>query len=242
MQIRADMADAQRLAWEQLAQPGSWWDGAGRVAIAAEARHARSCDLCAARRAALSPAMVAGRHDSLGALAPAEVEAVHRIVTDSGRLGETWYRGLLREGLTEERYVELVSVVAVTTAIDTFRFAAGLDPWDLPQPVPGQPTRRRPSGAKPGLAWMATLAPEDRTTGDPDLYRDLPGPRARPGANIQRALSLVPDAMMHWWDMFEPMYMTSAQMRDFAREPRAVSHAQMEMLAARVAALNRCEY
>jgi len=48
--------------------------------------------------------------------------------------------------------------------------------------------------------------------------------------------------MLHWWDMFEAMYQTSTQMRDFSQEPRAVTHAQMEMLAARVAALNRCEY
>jgi hypothetical protein len=31
-------------------------------------------------------------------------------------------------------------------------------------------------------------------------------------------------------------------MRDFSREYRAVTHAQIEMLAARVAALNRCHY
>jgi len=61
-------------------------------------------------------------------------------------------------------------------------------------------------------------------------------------ARTYRALSLVPDAMLHWWDMFETMYQTSAQMRDFSQEPRAVTHAQMEMLAARVAALNQCEY
>lgn len=186
--------------------------------------------------------MVVGTHDSLGALSPAATEAIHRISTDSGRIGKGWYRRLLTDKLTETHYVELVSVVAVVIAIDTFRFAAGLDPWDLPEPKTGPPTYRSPVGAKPGFAWMATLAPEDRTEDDPDLYGDYPGPRRRMGANIHRALSLVPDAMMHWWDMFEIMYQTSAQMRDFSHEPRAVSHAQMEMMAARVAALNRCEY
>jgi len=92
------------------------------------------------------------------------------------------------------------------------------------------------------LAWMATLAPEDRTDQDPDLYREHPGPRERYGANVHRALSLVPQAMMQWWDMFERMYLTSPTMRDFSREFRAVTHAQMEMLAARVAALNQCHY
>jgi hypothetical protein len=242
MDIRADMADAHRRSWAQLAEPGVWLTGAERIGIAAEARHARGCALCAARRDALSPMAVAGAHDTLIAVMPAEIEAVHRIVSDSGRLAETWYRGLLAAGLSETRYVELVAVVAVVSAIDTFRYAAGLDEWALPEPLPGAPSRRRPRNARVDMAWVPTLAPAERTDDDPDLYGDHPGPRARPGANIQRALSLVPAAMMQWWDTFEPMYFTSAQMRDYANEPRAVTHPQMEMLAARVAALNRCEY
>jgi hypothetical protein len=52
----------------------------------------------------------------------------------------------------------------------------------------------------------------------------------------------VPPAMIHWWDLLEQMYQSSQQMRDFTREYRAISHAQIECLAARVAAINRCEY
>ena len=242
MRVRTDAAEAQARAWSLIGQPGTWWAGAERVAIAAEARHARTCPLCADRREALSPATIAGSHDSVGTLAPVAVEAIHRIATDSGRLGESWFQRLLADGLSDTAYVELVSIVAVVTAVDTFRYAAGLDPSDLPDPIAGAPTCHRPVGAKAGLAWVATVAPEDRTEDDPDLYGDHPGPRRRSGANIHRALSLVPDAMLHWWDMFETMYQTSAQMRDFSLEPRAVTHAQMELLAARVAALNRCEY
>ena len=236
------MVEAPARAWSQIASPGTWWTGAERVAIAAETRNARQCRLCACRRNALSVAMLAASHDSLGALPLSVIEAIHRISTDSGRLSASWFRRLLANGLPDTHYVELISVVAVVVAIDSFRYAAGLNPWDLPEPRNGTPTFCRPVGAKPGLAWVATMAPEDRTEGDPDLYGDEPGPRRRTGANIHRALSLVPDAMLHWWEMFEAMYQTSAQMRDFSREPRAVTHAQMEMLAARVAALNRCEY
>lgn len=242
MDIRADMAGAHERSWAKLAEPGTWLTGAERIAIAAEARHARACALCAARRDALSPMAVRGAHDTLVAVMPAEVEAVHRIVTDPGRLGENWYRDLLAAGLAETRYVELVAVVAVVVAIDTFRYAAGLAEWALPDPLRGAPSGRRPRSARPDMAWVPTLAPDERTDDDPDLYGDRPGPRARPGANIQRALSLVPSAMMQWWNTFEPMYFTSIQMRDYAREPRAITHPQMEMLAARVAALNRCEY
>ena len=240
--MRGRLAMAQAEAWRRIGEPGSWWTGAERIAIAAETRHAAGCRLCAARRDALSPAALAGEHDAATLLPATAVEAIHRIRTDSGRLGETWYRDLLAAGLSDTRYVELVSVLAVVVAIDTFRTALGLDPWPLPPPVAGEPARRRPAGAKPGVAWMPTLAPDDRAADDPDLYGDDPGPRRRTGANVHQALSLVPSAMIHWWDAFETMYMSSAEMRDFSREFRAIGHGQMEMLAARVAALNRCEY
>ena len=42
--------------------------------------------------------------------------------------------------------------------------------------------------------------------------------------------------------MFEPMYLHQSQMRDFGREYRAVSHPQIEMMAARVAVQNQCIY
>ena len=44
---------------------------------------------------------------------------MHRIVNDSGRIGEGWFRRLGAAGLSDERYVELVSVVAVTTCVDS---------------------------------------------------------------------------------------------------------------------------
>ena len=217
--MRADLSQAQTVAWERLADPGVWWTGAARIAIAAESRHA----LLSARSAArarlpcllhCTPARIAGLKSELS---DAAIEAVHRIRTDSGRLGDAWFLKLREAGLAEEAYVELVSVVAVVTAIDTFRRAAGLPTLDLPTARPGAPSQRRPYGARPGLGWVATLAPQDRSSDDPDLYGDDPGPRRRPGANIQQALSLVPEAMIHWWDLLETMYQTSRQMRDFAR-------------------------
>ncbi len=242
MAIRPDILQAQDRAWTGIGHPGTWWTGADRVAIAAETRHAASCPLCAARAAALSPNMVGGDHVSLRSLPHAAVEAIHRIRTDSGRLGESWFRRLLAGGLDEERYVELVSVVAITVAIDTFRAAVGLDPWPLPRAHRGAPQRRRPAGIRHDLAWVATLAPEDVGPDDPDIYLTRRDPTLRSGANIQRALSLVPSAMMQWWDLLEIMYMPGPWMRDFTHEYRAVTHAQIEMLAARVSALNRCIY
>ena len=239
--MREELAYTQTDAWARIATPGTWLRGAERVAIAAETRHARACPLCAARRAAAMPMSVVGTHAALGALDDQDVEAVHRIATDSGRLGRTWF-SRVSAGRPEARYIELVSIVVITTAIDTFRAAAGLAPLPLPEPLPGEPGRRLPAGARPGPGWTATLRPDDVGPDDPDLYRARPGPAERSGAHILLALSLVPHSMIHWWDLFEPMYLRGPEMRDFGHEFRAITHPQMEMLAARVAALNQCEY
>ena len=239
---RPALAEAVDTAWAAIGDPGTWWTGAERVAIAAETRHAALCPLCRARRDAAIPAAVHGAHASLGHLPPAAIEAVHRIRTDSGRLGETWYRRTLEAGLDATRYVELVAIVAVTVAIDTFEAGIGRPPRPLPASRPGEPSRQRARNTRPGLAWMDVLHPADWSDADPDLYRTRPGPPERGRGNIHLALSLVPDSMIHWWDMLEQMYLRSAEMRDFGREFRAVTHAQIEMLAARTAALNQCIY
>ena len=66
--IRDDLAAAHTRAWRRIGRPGTWWDGAQRVAIAAETRQAPSCPLCLRREEAPSPAAIEGKHDSLGAL------------------------------------------------------------------------------------------------------------------------------------------------------------------------------
>ena len=48
--VRDEIVAAHERAWARLAAPGTWWDGAARVAIAAEARQARACGLCRRRR------------------------------------------------------------------------------------------------------------------------------------------------------------------------------------------------
>jgi hypothetical protein len=230
--MRPALEAAQYEAWRRLGQPGTWWTGADRIAIARETR-----------AAALSPLNVPGEHDVAEPTLPTPaIEAIHRIRSDPGRISETWFQRLREAGVGEEAYVELVSIVAVTVAIDTFRRGSGLPPLPLPTAQPGEPSRRRPANAKPGRGYVATVAPEDRSEADPDMYLDHPGPRRRVGANIHRALTLVPNSMIHWWDVLEELYQEGPQMRDYGVEYRAISHAQIELLAARVAALNRCEY
>jgi hypothetical protein len=236
--MRQDLGDAVTVAWQGLGEVGVWWTGADRLQIASEARTARGCAVCRERKAALIPHMVAGTHVSSTKLSASAIEAIHRIVSDPGRLSEAWYRGTTSADLGEEAYVELLSVVAITVAIDTFDRACGAELRALPDATAGEPNRRRPAGAKPGLGWMPMLAPEDVAPEDPPLYASA----GRIGGNVHRALSLVPRAMMQFWEMFEEMYLPQDAMRDFEREYRAISHPQIEMLAARVAVRNQCVY
>ncbi|MDD9925588.1 MAG: hypothetical protein OXR03_07150 [Rhodospirillaceae bacterium] len=53
--VRDNLVLAHRDAWMRLAKPGTWWDGATRVAIAAETRAASDCALCKARKEACHP-------------------------------------------------------------------------------------------------------------------------------------------------------------------------------------------
>jgi len=154
--IRESLAREVEVAWGRLASPGTWWTGSERLAIAAEARHAKNCPLCQQRKAALSPYTAAGEHDSTSDLPPAAIEAIHRIVTDAGRITERWILSLIEGGempvLEETGYVEIIGVIAVLTGLDKLYQALGLPPRDLPGPLPASPAgndRRVPNGTWP---------------------------------------------------------------------------------------------
>ena len=134
-------------------------------------------------------------------------------------------------------YVESLSIVAHVVAIDTMARGLGIDALPLPEPKPGLPSHYRPAGAKPGGAWVPWLEPADLTEQETGIY-----PAGRPAANIMKAMSLVPDEVKSFFDVVSRQYQGPLQMRDFSREYRAISHAQIELLAARVSALNQCLY
>jgi alkylhydroperoxidase family enzyme len=234
--IRDGLDRELQRAWSRLAAPGTWWSGAERLAIAAEVRNAQACELCQRRKAALSPYAAQGSHDRLGALPDVVVEIVHRIATDAGRLKRGWVNEMLAAGVSEEQYVEAVGVVALTTALDSFDLALGLDLRPLPASLPGEPLRHRPAGATHDLAWVSTVAPQDLTTDDPDPYT------VHGAKNIHRALSLVPQEVFNFFDLDVELYLQDHQIREFGTEYRALTHDQIELLAGRVSALNGCYY
>ena len=242
--VRNDIVAAHRHAFERLARAGAWFDGKARLAIAAETRHARDCALCRRRKEAVSPYAIQGTHDSLGALPERVVDEVHRIVSDPGRLTRAWFDTVIASGTTDAEYVEVVGVVATVVSIDTFCRAIGVAPHALPAPVVGAPHRRRPKTAhQRGEAWVPLIHPKDLEGElDTEGERRLAAYWGGTLANIRRALSLVPEEAYAWFQLVEVQYLTGTMMRDFDREFRAITHAQIELIAGRVSVLNQCLY
>lgn len=233
--VRNDLESAHRRAWERLARPGTWLDGATRIKVAEETRNAAGCDLCARRKTAVLPYSIDGQHDSLGHLPDNTVEVIHRVVSDPGRLTQSWYKKMIAGGLSEGQYVETISVIAHVTAIDTFARGLGAPKWPLPAPKGGEPLRYRPAEARVTDAWVPTIVWGEAGPNEADYFVGT-------GSNIRRALTLVPDEARSFFDVASHQYLAGPAMRDFSKEYRAITHAQIELLAARVSALNQCTY
>ncbi len=234
--IRDDILEHHARALQHIAAPGAWFSGAERVAIAAETRLALECPLCQARKDALSPNAVSGDHTHGGLLSETLVEVIHRITTDPARLSRSWYEGILAAGLTDAAYVEAVSVIIHTISLDTFARGLGIAPRSLPKATDGAPSGYRPASARHNGAYVPVIPPGEESGDEADIYVGMFG------ANVQQALTLVPDEQRSWFKLVSAQYLASAQMRDFDQEPRAITHAQMEFLAGRISALNQCLY
>lgn len=233
--VRDDLSAAQGLVWDRLGSPGTWLDAEHRISVAAETRHAAQCHLCRHQKEALSPYAIAGKHDSLGSLPDNWVEVVHRVMSDPARLTRSWYRRMLEGGISDGEYIEIVSVLAHVVAIDTFARGLGFPKQPLPAVNSGAPSRYRPAEARVHEHWVPTIAWNQHGPNEADYFVGNP-------SNIRIALTLVPDEARSFFDLASHQYLPGPAMQDFAQEYRAITHAQIELLAGRVSAINQCTY
>jgi hypothetical protein len=233
VEVREDLRAAHAMLLDYFRRAGSWFSGAQRNAIAEETRLAVRCPLCRERKAALSPDHVAGAHQTTGALSAPLVELIHRVRTDPGRLSRRCFEAVTKAGLDDGHWVEAVGIVAFTAGLDFLCRALGTPPFPLLDPIPGAPSGQRPRGLTEGVAWVPMLAPEDASGPDADLYG---GSSFVP--HIVRALSLVPDHVrtLRSWSAAHYVALTDLTAR------RAIDRPQIELVAARVSALNQCFY
>ena len=235
--IRGDISAAHRAYWKKLATPGSWWTGAERVAIASESRSALECRLCEARKRALSSYGDSGKHDHEDLLPEVAVDAVHRIITDQSRISQKYVNDNVEGGLSKPAYVELVGVVVATFSIDEFHRSLGLPLEHLPKPHKGPISRYSPRHLTEDMGYVPTIRNQRPEGDEADLW---PGDKT---ANVVRALSLVPNAVRDWRELGGAHYLSFDGMRNFGKdESRSLSRTQIELVAARVSAINQCFY
>ena len=237
--IRADLIAAYRDYWRKLANAGTWWTGAERVAIAAEVRQANRCAYCAERKAALSPYNFPGEHSAAegSPLAARAVDAVHRIVTDQTRITRSWIDDNAANGLPEGKYVELIGVVVCTFSIDEFCRALGLPLEPLPDPVAGDPSGYVPAGLERETAMVAMIGDGMAGPNELDLWPD------GRTANVIRALSQVPNAVREWLAVSDAQYLPIDVIRNPAADTdRILNRMQIEIVAGRVSSHNECFY
>ena len=218
------LRDSHAESWSLIGSPGGFFSSRDRVEMVRVAREALTCELCAARKEALSPHAVSGEHNVVSSLPEVVVDMIHRMRTDPGRLTKSWFDAVVRD-ITQPEYVEIVSVVNSSVIIDTLHNALGLGVPRLPETKPGRPSKSFNSDAVNEGAWVPILA-ANQTMADTGLPR-VP--------NIARSLGLVPSALDLFFRTFRPHY----ALKDIHL---AISQAQAEFVASRVSAMNECFY
>jgi len=236
--VRQDLTDAHVLVLTRLAHAGQWWTGAERLAIAAEARTARGCPLCAERKEAISPAMVTGNHqraEGMEDLLPENiVDPVHFVINDSARMTPDRLGDAIGGTITEAHLVEAIGIAFAVRSMDQTCRGLGTPFHALPAPVAGEPGRTLPAGLTTGEAFVAMLPGEQPPPPNDDLRGDVTA------CGLQ-ALSAVPDAVRDLLTLAAAQYVPMDIAFDMTKG-RTMGREQMELLAGRVSAINDCFY
>lgn len=225
--VPESFAQVHEQARGRFVSAGSFLDGATRRAIVEEARAARECGLCARRVDALSAASEDGAHDAVTELGSGLVELAHKVVTDSGRLSQAWFEGVISSGVTREEYVEAAGLIGSSTIADTFAVALTGEAAVLGASEGGEPS---------GVS-NTELVDVGAYVGLMDHEHPHPKFAGRAAPNICRALAMVPSAVDEFWDLFMPHYQPMAE-----ADGHEVRRSQIEFVAARTSALNECFY
>ena len=226
--LRKHLVEAHEKVWERIAGPGPFWRGAERIAMVVESRAATYCHLCASRRQELSPYAINGAHESETGLDDVIIDMIHRIRSDPGRITRSMFDGVMKAGISPERYIEIVSVVNSSVIVDTLHAAVGLPLAALPDPKSGEPTGQPPANVTDEGAWVPIAVGNER----PGLINGLSNNRE---PNIARAMGLVPSAVELFFTAFRPHYALQ-------NIPLDLQQSQAEFIASRVSALNQCFY
>lgn len=228
--VREDVAAIHARQFDQLGLPGTWGSSTQRLAIVNEARQAGY------QAGVLEEPNEPGTVPDLK-LSEVARRVVQRLAISPKDVDQAFYDEAIGEGLSDVEYVESVGLIARFTCFDVFARGIGVPLRPLPPPQPGAPACDRPATAVLEKAWVPTI-PNGPDGGD--IGKALFGPWQ---PYIMRALSLVPDEFQAHHELEEVQYMPSAHFIEFDyQHHEGLSRPQVEIVAARVSALNECFY
>ena len=230
--IREQLASTHTRALASFSEPGRWWDGGQRAAIVAQARDAR-CDTGLQDQAVPGPAA--------GDIPDSAKRIARQVAVSTNDLERSFFDDAIADGLTDTQYVEIVGIVSRLADLDVFARGIGVPPRTLAEPTTGEPSRIRPETARNEGAWADSIPGGRRGKQEAvDTY----GSNAVEGAPfIYRALSLVPEEAQGLIALGAAQYLNIGDFMDlnFSYEPE-ITRAQVELVAARVSAINECFY
>ncbi len=234
--VRAAVEQIHQETLDSFARPGTWLTGAQRAWLVAQARDARI-------QAGLQEAL----HDAPALPADAGLPAVagriaRRIAVSVTDLDRSILEEALAGGLTDAEYVEIVGVVSRAVNVDVFARGIGVPMRALPAVTAGEPSRARPQAARSEGAWVDSVPGGARGGEMAKHIYDSSAPQAAPF--ILRALSLVPDEARGLICLGRAQYLNIEQRfmdMEFSHNP-SLSRMQLELVAARVSAINQCFY
>ena len=225
-----DALHADELA--SFGQVGTWGSARQRLAIAAEARKAR---VASAVQESVGDEALAATAD----LPEAARRTAQAVACGGININRDFCAQVQAEGVTEGAYVEIVGITARLAHLDVFARGLGIPARTLPAPNDdAPPTYERPAAAKQEGFFTATIpsAPEGGEAAVA-LYGNHPAP------NILRSLSLVPDEARRVIRILDEEYFSLETIFDLGYSSHeALSRPQIELIAARVSALNQCFY
>ena len=214
-------------------EPGTWWTAQERSRIVQEARSAR----CAA--GVQEPNETSDdRWDEGPELPGSAREVVRQLALATLDIDRAFLEDALASGMSDGQYVEIVGIVARIVNLDVFARGIDVPTRELGAVEKGDPSRARPSAAVEEGAWLPSIPCGNRGGAE---GRGLYGDDMQPF--IYRALSLVPPEARRNMELGDDQYLPLQCFFDFGYSHHpGLTRPQVEVVAARTAAINECFY
>ncbi len=204
-----------------FAAPGTWLSAEERLATlqAARSANSRGGD---------------GRRAEASILPDDSLRLIEKVAATPRPLSRDDFARALDAGMTAGEYVETISLVSRVVNLDVFARELAPARWSSWRSVEGDPSCESPPAVAEG-AWLPSVpaGPQAR-----QVYGS-----AGPQPFIYRALSLVPEETRRCIAGGNVQYLPLDKFMDFSYSHQpGLSRVQVEIVAARISALNDCFY